>query len=181
MLLSVGAGVDYARYSAAQTHLQAAVDGAAISAAALGAEKVGQATRKGGRISLNTNLAAGAAAGLALNSDFKAENATFRVTATAEVPSILMQLAGISSLEARAMAEVNIAQDKKAEIAMVLDYSGSMADESGGQVKYVAMRKAARKLVTDLAASNPRKHQVRPRAVLAPCLHVDARKIRSWR
>jgi hypothetical protein len=50
---------------------------------------------------------------------------------------------------------VNILSDKKAEIVMVLDYSGSMRDPVADKVKYEVMRDAATKLVTDLSKTNP--------------------------
>jgi von Willebrand factor type A domain len=54
-------------------------------------------------------------------------------------------------------AEVAVPADKKAEIALVLDYSGSMNDSIAGGVKYVAMRNAAKDLISDLEAANPDK------------------------
>lgn len=155
MLLAVGASLDYARFSSVQTHIQAAVDSAALSAAAMGPQTTDADRIATAKSSLANNLAQGAAAGLSIDSDFSVINKHFEMSASVDVPSSLMQLTGISSLTARGNAEVNMAGSSKAEIAMVLDYSTSMNETSGGSVKYVAMRRAASKLVNDLAASNP--------------------------
>jgi Flp pilus assembly protein TadG len=155
MLLAVGASLDYSRYSAAQTHIQAAVDSAALSAAAMPPQTTDAARIAVAEASLENNLAHGSAAGLPLETSFTIVNKHFEMSASVEVPSSLMQLTGVSSLVAEGAAEANMAGSSKAEIAMVLDYSTSMNDTSGGSVKYVAMRKAASKLVNDLAASNP--------------------------
>jgi hypothetical protein len=68
-----------------------------------------------------------------------------------------MQLAGFSAMSVGVETEINMGDSGKAEIVLVLDYSGSMTESLGGQTKYVAMRKAARKLVDDIVAANPTK------------------------
>jgi Flp pilus assembly protein TadG len=79
-----------------------------------------------------------------------------KVTASinAYVDTSIMSLAGIDSVEFNVGAEVSIKKKKTAEIALVLDYSGSMArrpaNAPGGQLKFIAMREAATKLVNDL-------------------------------
>jgi hypothetical protein len=69
----------------------------------------------------------------------------------------LMKVAGIDEFPVTGSAEVDLTVDRKAEIALVLDYSGSMQDVSGTKVKYVAMREAADKLVNDLTTASPGK------------------------
>ncbi|MFT3673307.1 vWA domain-containing protein [Aestuariivirga sp.] len=156
VILAAGAGVDYATYAAAKTHLQASLDSAALSGAAASGKTdteraaIAQAT-------FTANMSAGAAAGYTLTSDFRVDNGTFIASAKVEVPTSLMKLAGINNIEANGSAEVGLAAMKKAEIAMVLDYSGSMGDVSGTKVKYIAMREAATKLVDDLTTASPGK------------------------
>jgi von Willebrand factor type A domain len=60
-------------------------------------------------------------------------------------------------MDVGANSEVSIPTNKNAEIAFVLDYSGSMTEYAGGEVKYVAMRDAVTKLVNNLTASNSDK------------------------
>jgi Flp pilus assembly protein TadG len=68
----------------------------------------------------------------------------------AQVNTSLMALAGIDTVDFAVGAEVAIKKKKKAEIALVLDYSGSMGEKVGSETKYIAMRNAATKLIDDL-------------------------------
>ena len=102
-------------------------------------------------------MALGAAAGYTTESSFEVESGILIASATVDAPTSMMKLAGISSMSISGTAEVGLATDKKAEIALVLDYSGSMEETSGTKVKYVAMKDAASKLVTDLTTSSPGK------------------------
>ena len=71
-----------------------------------------------------------------------------------------MQIAGLTSMSIDVGTSISIPENKKAEIALVLDYSGSMEEKSGGEIKYVAMKNAAKKLVTDLEAASPKRLKV---------------------
>ncbi len=147
--LAAGVAVDYARASSASSEVQAALDTAAVAAAA------STAMTDPERIQLAKDM-------FARNFDeetgfgFSAEpvvtivNDQVKMTVDMQVPMTLMKLAGINNLDFTSTTEVNIPVGKKAEIALVLDYSGSMGSSSGGQVKYIAMRDAAVDLVTDL-------------------------------
>jgi hypothetical protein len=73
------------------------------------------------------------------------------------MPTTLMSLVGIDAMDVGAISEVSIPTDKNAEIAFVLDYSWSMTEVAGSQVKYVAMRDAVTKLVNNLTAANASK------------------------
>jgi hypothetical protein len=53
--------------------------------------------------------------------------------------------------------EISVPESKNAEIALVLDYSLSMEEIIAGGVKYVAMKNAAKDLISDLEAANPDK------------------------
>ncbi len=156
VILAAGAGIDYATYASAKTHLQASLDTAALAgAAASGKTDAQRATIAAA--AFTANMSAGAATGYPLTTDFRVDSGTFIASAKVEVPTAIMKLAGINSIEANGSAEVGLASMKKAEIAMVLDYSGSMGDVSGTKVKYIAMRDAATKLVNDLTTASPGK------------------------
>ena len=88
---------------------------------------------------------------------FEIEDDTVVASADMDMATSLMRVAGIDSMQLSIGAEIAIPGDKKAEIALVLDYSGSMSDTIAGGVKYVAMRNAAKDLITDLEAANPDK------------------------
>ncbi len=88
---------------------------------------------------------------------FQIEDDTVVAAADMNMPTSFMRFGGISSMELSISAEVAVPGDKKAEIALVLDYSGSMNETIAGGVKYVAMRNAAKDLISDLEAANPEK------------------------
>lgn len=156
VLLAAGAGIDYARYNDAQTHVQAALDSAALAgAAALG--KTDDEREAIAQAAFDANIAKGSAAGYDIESAFDVNSGTLVASASVDVPTSLMKLAGISTMAVDGTAEVGLASNKKAEIALVLDYSGSMGEVSGSKVKYIAMKEAATKLVTDLTAASPGK------------------------
>jgi Flp pilus assembly protein TadG len=154
VLLAAGTAIDLVRLYAAQSHIQNTIDAAALTAASLKnkttAERIAAAKK-----SFDFNIKTGAAAGMSPKADFKVVDDKVIANVKIEVPTALMQLAGINVMKGQAQAEVNILADKKAEIVMVLDYSGSMGDPVGGKIKYKVMRDAATKLVTDLSKSDP--------------------------
>ena len=154
-----GAAIDYVRFSAAQTQLQAALDAGALAGAAANgatdAERIAAA-----QAMYDANMVDGSVSKLAHAASFKIENDVVIADAEATVPMTIMNLVGISDMLATGLAEVGIAKDKKAEIAMVLDYSGSMGEVLGGEVKYEAMRDAATALVEDLEANAPDKVKI---------------------
>jgi Flp pilus assembly protein TadG len=184
-LLAVGAGVDYARFASATVHIQSALDNAALTGAMKG--KISDTERIAlAEASFKANMEVGAASGLGALPSFTIVDKVFIAKASATVPTALMHLAGIGDMTTLGEAQVGISNEKKAEIVLVLDYSGSMADMSGGQVKYKAMSAAAGKLVNDLAASNPENikiglvpfsHHV---YTSLPASYVQTKKIGTW-
>ncbi len=147
LMLGAGMAVDYARAVTTKNSLQSASDAAALAAASLSGVSDDE------RIAMAKNV---------FQANFKASGGvtpgplkvTFveggvRVTQKAKVDTVLMKLAGVEDIELSTKAEVNL--PKRAEIALVLDYSGSMKDKLNGQQKYITMRDAAKKLVSDLS------------------------------
>ncbi len=156
LVLAAGAAIDFVRFNAAQTHVQAALDAATLAGAS--AKKVTDAKRiEIAKTSFKLNMNSGPAAGMSADPKFTVVKDKFVSEVDVKVPMALMQIAGIDVMKGVNRAEVNILTDKKAEIVMVLDYSGSMGDPVGGKTKYVAMREAAKKLVDDLSKSDPDK------------------------
>ena len=155
-LIAAGAAVDLGRFSAAKSHLQAALDaGTLAGAAAIGAtsvQRVHYAT-----IAFNANSAAGDISGYTPSINFVVGTDSVRGTASVTMPTSLLSVVGIDNLEIGTETEVRIPSNKKAEIAFVLDYSGSMEEVAGTEVKYVAMRNAATKLINDLTADHADK------------------------
>ncbi len=154
MMLAAGAAIDFGRFSSVQTHLQASLDNGALAGAA--AQDASNADREAYAQKLFlADMAQGPAAGMPVSYSFKVVGKDMIASASLDVPTTFMAVAGVSKMTAVGKNQVGIGQGKKAEIALVLDYSGSMGDAIKGQVKYVAMKNAANKLVTDLAKSNP--------------------------
>ena len=136
--------------------LQAALDSAALAAAATPeateTERVALA-----EATFATNLEGGALAGATITRSFDIEDDTVVAAAGMDMTTSLMQFAGIKAMKLSVGTEIAVPNDKKAEVALVLDYSGSMNDSIAGGVKYVAMREAAKNLISDLEAANPEK------------------------
>ena len=152
LFLAAGAAIDMARFNSAQTHLQSSIDAGALAAAGSNL-KTDSARIAAAKAMFDANIAHGAAAGYPVTANFKIVDGVVKSDATVKLPMAFMQLAGIKTMDAVSNAEVGLAKDKKAEIVMVLDYSGSMGEVSGKEIKYVAMKNAATALINDLAAS----------------------------
>jgi Mg-chelatase subunit ChlD len=88
---------------------------------------------------------------------FEIEDETVVAAANMNMATSFMKFAGFEAMKLSVGAEISIPGDKKAEIALVLDYSGSMSETIAGGVKYVAMKNAAKDLISDLEAANPEK------------------------
>ena len=154
--VAAGSAIDYVRYFAGTTELQSSLDFAALAAAstkdATNEERVALA-----EATFLANLQNGSLSGAEVTRSFQIEDDTVVAAADMNMPTSFMRFGGISSMELSISAEVAVPGDKKAEIALVLDYSGSMNETIAGGVKYVAMRNAAKDLISDLEAANPEK------------------------
>ncbi len=154
LMLGAGMGLDFIRASNLKAHMQGAIDAAALAAAASPNLTEKQRIELGSKaFALNWRHAM--TIGIEARPVFVFAKGGVKASAEAEMTTSLMNIAGISSLDISGSTTVNIPENKKAEIALVLDYSGSMEEISGGQVKYVAMKKAAKNLVADLKATAP--------------------------
>jgi len=156
IFVAAGSAVDYIRYLANVTELQAALDTAALAAAATpeatDAERLALA-----EATFVRNLEGGDLAGAAIVRSFDIEDETVVATADTDMATSLMQFANINSMKLSVGSEISVPENKNAEIALVLDYSGSMSESIAGGVKYVAMKNAAKDLINDLEAANPDK------------------------
>ena len=156
IFVATGSAIDYVRYLANTTELQAALDSAALAAAATpeatDAERLALA-----EATFVRNLEGGALSGETITRNFDIEDDTVVAAADMDMATSLMQFANINSMKLSVGAEIAVPGDKKAEIALVLDFSGSMNESISGGVKYVAMREAAKNLISDLEAANPEK------------------------
>jgi Flp pilus assembly protein TadG len=156
LLLAAGASIDFVRFMNAQTEIQAALDAAGLAAAV--AEDVSDSQRITiGEDAFAANLSNKVFDAGGVTATFTVDNGRVTASAAGTMPTAIMQIAGITSMDLAVTSEISIPEGKKAEIALVLDYSGSMEETSGGQVKYIAMRNAAIDLIDDLSDEEPGK------------------------
>jgi Flp pilus assembly protein TadG len=152
LLAAAGAGMDFGRYAAAKTHLQASLDAAALASAAPGLSSDAQREAAGDAMFV-ANMAEGYAAKLPHTGGVKIVNGKAVAEGTVEVDMHFISFAGPKEMTAVGGAEVSLGENKKAEIALVLDYSYSMMEKIDGGVKYEIMKEATTKLVEDLEAA----------------------------
>lgn len=156
ILAAAGAAIDFASFYDTRTHLQSALDAGAMAGAtakgATNAQRITIATD-----AFNANMNASDLANDTIVVDYKPNAKTVVGSAKLEIPTSMMNVVGMTTLDISTKSEVTIPSEKNAEIAFVLDYSGSMEEVAGGQVKYIAMRGAVTKLVDELTAANPSK------------------------
>ncbi len=150
MLLVVGAAFDYSRAIEVKGRLQAALDAGALAAAASSTLSDAQRASVATTI-FNENFPKGAAAGIKTEPKIKIRNDKISMKVDVGYPTTFLRIVGVKAVAVAGSVDVAIPRNKTAEIALVLDYSGSMTEVSGGKVKYVAMREAAIKLVDDLS------------------------------
>ncbi len=156
LLVAAGVAIDLGRYYASQTQLQAALDDATL-AAAVARDKTLVQRQKIGLEAFNANMKTGEVANVVSRVDFKVNATDVTATASFSLPTSFMSIVGINHMDIATQSVVAIPENKNAEIAFVLDYSGSMGDVSGTEVKYIAMRKAATKLIDDLTKTDADK------------------------
>lgn len=140
LFLIAGMAVDYGRASGKQTSLQAALDAATLAVATHPANAKTSAIDQGHKV-FAENFGAPAD-----KLSFKTVDGIVYGEATATMPVSLVKMVLGEPLAMGAKSVVNTPQGMNAEIALVLDYSGSM-NRNG---KYQAMRDAAKTLISDM-------------------------------
>jgi Flp pilus assembly protein TadG len=156
IFVAAGSAIDYIRYLANVTELQAALDSAALAAAAT-PEATDAVRLSLAEATFVRNLEGGGLADAEIVRSFDIQNEAVVATADMNMATSLMQFANIDSMKLSVGTEISVPVTKNAEIALVLDYSGSMTQSIAGGVKYVAMKNAAKDLISDLEAANPDK------------------------
>ncbi len=156
ILAAAGAAIDFSRYYDARNHLQAALDAGSMAGAAAKDSTNAQRIQIA-KDSYKTNMSQNDLANSSVIVSYNLTANTVVGSANMQIPNTLLSLVGMNALDISVRSEVKLPSDKNAEIAFVLDYSGSMMDVAGAQVKYVAMRDSVAKLVDNLTASNASK------------------------
>src|SRR4029079_7289664 len=139
MLLAGGVELDFVHASVLRTKLQSALDAGALAAAS--SHTLSDSERLALAKSIfDENWQGKETKGIKTTLNFSIEGSGVRGNADIEVPTALMRLVGVDTMPVGSNVAISIPEGKKAEVALVLDYSGSMTEISGGKVKYVAMR-----------------------------------------
>ncbi|HUR42862.1 MAG TPA: pilus assembly protein TadG-related protein, partial [Aestuariivirga sp.] len=122
LLLAGGLAIDVMRYVSAKTALQSALDAGALAAAA--ATNLSTPARIVAAESVfDDNVVASAIGAQSVDENFTIAGDKVIASASFELPVGLMKLAGFSTMQIEAQSEINVPGKKKAEIALVLDYS----------------------------------------------------------
>lgn len=155
-LLALGGGVvDFAHRAQVKTEIQSGVDTAAIAAARV--LQLGELSRSGDIETVRDEAIAratqildaaladyGGSALASVSVDQVDGNDIIRISAAVDVETSFLGIVGIQDLEATASSEVSLPEPILIEIAMVLDYSGSMVNDD----KYIRMTDAARSFIS---------------------------------
>jgi Flp pilus assembly protein TadG len=152
--LAVGAGVaiDIAQRNSVQTQIQSALDSGTLAAA------VAKDKSKSDRIKIgNAAFLANLQTVTTAKAEFDIKDDIVSAKANITFPTMFLGMVGITAMDIDAQSQVKIPENKNAEIALVLDYSGSMGDTAGTEVKYIAMRNAATKLINDISKNDADK------------------------
>lgn len=159
-LMAAGMAVDYGRGVVAKHELQVALDSAVLAAGALRVADV--ADRKAlGKAYFEANFDTGAYGLTVPNNLITINNNVISADQSLTVKTKFMQVASLlsggggnsSNMELQTDATALVPQIGSAEIALVLDYSGSMDYTLNGAKKYVTMRNAAKDLINDLGTA----------------------------
>jgi Flp pilus assembly protein TadG len=127
---AVGGGIDFANVLNARARLQDASDSAAIAAALdTSGQLATEQTVAGKAFTANIAGANLASASGQLTTTTENNVQMMNYTATAHVPTYILGLVGISNVDIRAFSKAGVAINT-AEIAFVLDNTGSMADDN---------------------------------------------------
>lgn len=146
LLLAAGSAIDYLRYADARTDIQSSLDGAAL-AAALPADKTDGQRIAIAKLYFKRNMRDLPGGVPEIDVDVEADTVTASLDTT--IPTSFMRLAGIDVMQISERAEVVRPSAGKAELVLVLDYSGSMNRNN----KYQNMTAAATTMITNLDAA----------------------------
>ena len=143
LLIAAGAAIDRIRLDTTRTEMQAALDGATLAAA-----NAENRTIKEREMLARKYFKANFSAAEENSADFTVKVTASTVIANVHIdyPMTFMSLAGVNSATIDITAEVMRPFEGKAEVVMVLDYSGSMDKKN----KYQDMSAAATGMIDEL-------------------------------
>ncbi|MCO5134952.1 MAG: VWA domain-containing protein [Phyllobacteriaceae bacterium] len=149
VILSAGIAVDYASMTRNRAFLQNAMDAAVIAAGA----ETNMTPEERIEEAVNVFEANVESHSLQVTPQITVDGETISGTANYDYPTSFGGIIGINSIGVSVAAQVKYAVESAAEVAMVLDYSGSMSWNG----KWQAMRDAAKDLVDILGENGERE------------------------
>ncbi len=150
VMMAAGLAVDMMRSNNARNNLQAALDAGALSAAAAANLSVSEREAVA-RATFAANFKP--ITGVIVNPAVSVDGDAVSMSAEFDYPTAFMRVAGYNTMDIASSVTVNLPETKKAEIALVLDYSGSMAEWTKGKKKYIVMRDATIQMVEEMTAN----------------------------
>jgi Flp pilus assembly protein TadG len=144
MVVAVGAAVDFSRHSAAKAKLASTLDAAALAAAGSPGLTADQTRDIANRYVTANMLTYPGLSNLTVT--VESRDASVEVSGRAQLDTMFLGAAGISTLDVVATAEA-MREVRGLEVAMVLDNTGSMLGNGG----MVAMKDSAKELVNLLS------------------------------
>ncbi|WP_119268411.1 vWA domain-containing protein [Taklimakanibacter deserti] len=163
LVMIAGVAIDSSRLSSARVEVQAAVDAAALNAAAA------YGTGSDGYVaiadaSFDQNVAQNdvlAKANIVTDVKVNKDDNTLTMTASGNIPTTLTRIAGFTQMPLGSDGAASTVSSTvtlpvfsdyhKGQIILVMDYSSSMTEYVGGERKYKTMRDEAVKLVKNLS------------------------------
>lgn len=147
LVLAAGVAVDFGRMIQAKSQLQSALDAGALAVAS-------SKTAEAGRIKLGKDVYRSNAGelGLGIEPTFSIQDGKVIANVSIQFPMSLTKIAGIETSAIGVSSQVNIPNQRPAEVALVLDYSSSMNSRG----KWKAMRDAALDLVNVVSEQQTR-------------------------
>jgi Flp pilus assembly protein TadG len=152
-----GIALDTFRAGTAKADVQASLDAAALAAAAAGANVSEADRKKMAERAFETNIEGSLLGNTAGKPDITFSNGAVTVSYQGSIPTTLMKIGGFNQMNVTGSSTATLRLPQKAEIALVLDYSGSMTEVSAGKVKYQTMKDAAIDMVNDLTEDGKNK------------------------
>ena len=121
VFMVAGVAIDMVRSTDARVNLQTALDAGALSAAAHGG--LSDSERKDiAKATFAANFKP--ISGVTITPDVSIDDGAVSMSADFPFPTAFMRIAGINTVDLGSSVTVNLPDSKKAEIALVLDYSG---------------------------------------------------------
>jgi Flp pilus assembly protein TadG len=148
LLVAAGSAIDYIRFNDMRTSIQAGLDGAAL-AAALPTDLSNPNRIKIAKDYFRKNVSYKKMDGSDVDISVKINAESVVASVDAELKTSFMKLGGISKMVSHEVAEVMRPFAGKAEVVLVLDYSGSMDKKN----KYQDMSTAAVAMIDELDAA----------------------------